>query len=452
MSRQAARTRLLLEGRILPTILKLSTPNLLYLAAMLGLIAFDGLVISRLGADTLAGVALVFPFIMGILHLSGSGIGGAVTSSVSRAIGAGDARRANALVSHALLLAVCIAAAAMLVMLPFGKMIYTQMGARGHALEIAMEYSALIFSGVITMCLFNILASVVRATGNMLLPALLQASLVAAYVLIAPLAIFGIGTTPGFGVAGGAIVLLIAFGVGAICLLVYIYRGRALVRLRLSGTRFEWQYFAEFIRVGVPGILNVATNNLAVVFVTVIAGRFGRDTQIVYALASRLEYIVIPIAFVFGMTLVAMVGTNWGARQYARARRISWTGGALAFISCVFAGFLIATMPEIWMDPVTVGPEIVKLGSIYLLVVGPTYALFAFGQALYFARQGLGRPLPAVLANVVRFAISTGGTLIAIQFFGTQSTVLFGMIAFGFIVYASLNAVILLRTNDPVPE
>ena len=69
----AARTKLLLEGRVLPTLLRLSAPNVLNLLAIGGMITFDGLFVGRLGPDALAGVSLAFPFVMLIQHTGASG-------------------------------------------------------------------------------------------------------------------------------------------------------------------------------------------------------------------------------------------------------------------------------------------------------------------------------------------------------------------------------------------
>jgi Na+-driven multidrug efflux pump len=44
----AARTKLLLEGPILPILLRLSAPNVLNLLAIAGMITFDGLFVGRL--------------------------------------------------------------------------------------------------------------------------------------------------------------------------------------------------------------------------------------------------------------------------------------------------------------------------------------------------------------------------------------------------------------------
>lgn len=73
----AARTRLMLHGPLLPTLLRLATPNVVGLFAMTVVIGYDGYIIGRLGGEALAGVALVFPLSMLMMQMSGGGIGGA---------------------------------------------------------------------------------------------------------------------------------------------------------------------------------------------------------------------------------------------------------------------------------------------------------------------------------------------------------------------------------------
>ncbi len=82
----AARTKLLLEGPVLPTLLRLAAPNILNLLAIAGMITFDGLFVGRLGPDALAGVSLAFPFVMLIQHTAASGMGGGVSSAIARAL------------------------------------------------------------------------------------------------------------------------------------------------------------------------------------------------------------------------------------------------------------------------------------------------------------------------------------------------------------------------------
>src|SRR5262244_51773 len=101
----AARTKLLLEGPIFATLLRLAAPNILNLLAFVGVITFDGFFLGRIGTDALAGASLAFPWVMMVLQTTNSGMGAGVSSAVARALGAARHDRADALVFHAFLLA-----------------------------------------------------------------------------------------------------------------------------------------------------------------------------------------------------------------------------------------------------------------------------------------------------------------------------------------------------------
>ena len=104
-SSPAARTKLLLNGPILPTLLRLAAPNILNFLAFVGVIIFDGFFLGRIGTSALAGASLAFPFVMLVLQTTNSGMGAGVTSAIARALGAGKRDRADELVFHAFLLA-----------------------------------------------------------------------------------------------------------------------------------------------------------------------------------------------------------------------------------------------------------------------------------------------------------------------------------------------------------
>jgi MATE family, multidrug efflux pump len=441
----SARTRRLLEAPILPTLLRLSAPNVLNLAAIAGLITFDGLFLGRLGPDALAGASLVFPFVMFVQHVAASGMGGAVSSAIARALGAGARERADDLATHAFALAVGMAIVFSGVMLSVGPLIYRWMGGRGAALQAALDYSTVALGGAISICLLNILANVVRGTGNMAYPAAVLIGSVLAHVVISPVLIFGWGPLPPLGPAGAGWGLTVSFGIGSAVLFFHLRRVNSLVRLGFSRLPRQWDLYREFFRVGVPGMLNVAINNLTVIVLTGVAGHLGREAAIGYAMGARLEYIMIPLAFGFGTALVAMVGTNWGARQQQRARAIAWTGAGTVAAACGVLGLFFALFPVLWMGLFTEDEEVIRVGTLYLRTAGPIYALHGLGMAIYFAMQGVGNVVPAVLANALRLVASAGGALAAALWLGAGPLGVFAAIACGFILYGSLNAYLLAR-------
>lgn len=447
-----ARTRVLLEAPIVQTLLRLAAPNVLNLLAFVGLITFDGLFVGRLGPDALAGISLVFPWIMLMQHGAASGMGGAVSSAVARALGAGSRKRANDLAAHAFLLALMLTALFSVPMLLAGPVIYRWMGGHGPTLDAAIAYSNVAFGGLLSIWMLNLLANVVRGTGNMGLPAAVILGSVLGHIIISPMLIFGIGPMPALGTAGAGWGLVTSFGVGSVVLLVYLRGPRSLVTLSFRGMRLQRELFKEFFHVGVPGMMNVAITNITVIVLTGVAGQLGRDTAIAYGMGARLEYIIIPLGFGIGTGIVALVGTNCGAKQYARARTIAWTGGAVVAAACGAVGMFFALFPRLWMSIFTAEEEIIRIGISYLQLVGPTYALYGFGIGLYFACQGYGKVVLAVAANGIRLLLAAGGGLIAIYWMGTGATGIFAAIALGFASYAALTGVALSRIRTTTQQ
>jgi putative MATE family efflux protein len=445
----AARTKLLLEGPILPTLLRLATPNVLNLLAIAGMITFDGLFLGRLGPDVLAGVSRAFPFVMPIQHTAASGMGGAVSSAIARALGAGKRDVADALAIHTFVLALALAAAFSLVLLLGAPFVFRWMGGQGEMLSAALAYGRVTFGGAISICMLNLLGNAVRGTGNMSLPAAVIVGAVIAHVLISPVLIFGWGLVPALGPAGAGWGLIGPFGAGSIVLIAYLRSPRSLVTLSFRGARLQWRLFADILKVGVPGLLNTTITNLSVVLLTGIAGNLGRDVAIGYAMGARLEYILIPLAFGFGTAIVAMVGTNWGAGKYDRAYRIAWTGGATVGMASAVVGAMAALLPHLWMGLFTDDVEIVRVGASYLQIVGPIYGLYGLGMALYFATQGFGNVIWTVTANAIRLLVSAVSALVAARWLDVGVTGIFAGIAAGFCTYAALTCVAVLRVRRP---
>jgi Na+-driven multidrug efflux pump len=167
-----------------------------------------------------------------------------------------------------------------------------------------------------------------------------------------------------------------------------------------------------------------------------------------YAMGARLEYILIPLAFGFGTAIVAMVGTNWGARQYRRAHQIAWTGGAAVGAACASIGLIVALFPSVWMGLFTDDAEIIHVGSRYLQIVGPIYGFYGMGMALYFATQGFGKVVLTVTANAVRLIASGGCALIATYLLDLGAIGLFVAVAIGFCAYAALTTAAVLRVKE----
>ena len=82
------RTRVLLEGPITSTLLRLATPNVLVVLMQASVGLIETYFVGKLGTDALAGVALVFPALMLMQMMSAGAVGGGISAAIARALGA----------------------------------------------------------------------------------------------------------------------------------------------------------------------------------------------------------------------------------------------------------------------------------------------------------------------------------------------------------------------------
>jgi putative MATE family efflux protein len=388
--------------------------------------------IARLGIDALAGMALVFPGVMLMQMISAGAMGGGISSAIARAIGAGRREEADALVLHGIVIHVALGLFFSVVMLAFGAPIYRALGGRGGELEAALAYSNVVFAGNMLLWILNALASAIRGTGNMLVPALVICVGVVVLIPLSPCLIFGIGPFPALGIAGGGAALVLFNAAGTAILAWYMLSGRSLARLRLTPLR--WRLIRSILGVGAWSSISSVQTNIIIASATALAASVaGADAVAGYGTGARLEYLLIPLVFGLGAPLVALVGTNIGAGQRERALRIGLAGGAIAFALTEAIGVATALWPQAWLALFSTDPNVIAAGSAYLRMVGPFYGFFGLGLALYFASQGAGRLFWPLSAGFLRMGIAVGGGYLAVRATGSL-TWLFAALAIGLVV------------------
>jgi putative MATE family efflux protein len=433
------RTQRLLEAPIVPTLLKLGAPNVLVMLAQAGVGLIETYFVGKLGTDALAGMALVFPVLMLMQMTSAGAMGGGIASSIARALGARRRADADALVLHALLIAVVFGLVFMASVLVGGRWLYGVMGGAGAALDAALVYSNWVFAGAIIVWIFNSLSAILRGTGNMAVPAIVTVAGMVVLIPLSPLLIFGWGPIPGMGIAGGAVALLAYYLVGSIILAAYLWSSKSLLQPSLANAKFRWPLFHDILRIGVVGMVSTVATNLAIGLTTALVGNFGNAAIAGYGTGARLEYLLVPLVFGMGAPLVAMVGTCIGAGQRDRALRATWAGAAISFMMAETVGLLAAIFPHAWLSLFNSDPAMIDAGTLYLRAVGPTYGFFGVGLVLYFASQGAGRLFWPVAGNVLRLIVAACGGWLAMRL-GEGLTAIFLAQAAALVTYGLVNA------------
>jgi putative MATE family efflux protein len=398
-ARSGATRAELLGGPVLPTLIRLALPTVVVLVAQTAVNIAEAYYVGFLGTDALAGVALVFPVFMLMTMMSNGGLGSGVSSAIARAIGAARKDDADALLFHALVLAIVVGAMFSVAVIWCGPWLYRALGGRDEALQAALTYSNYLFAGSIPVWIVNFQAAALRGAGNVRVPAMVI--LIGALVLIplSPVLIFGFGIVPRLGIAGAGIAFALYYCGAMLFLLRYMASGRGGLTLRPG--RLQGRLFADILKVGIPTSINAVLTNLTVIVVTGTVGLFGTTALAAYGITSRLDYVLIPILFGLCTATLTMVGIAVGAGAIARARRIAWISSAVG---------------------------VALTGSIGLVV----------------AAQGAGHVLWPFVASASRILLAAGLGWLAVIRFGAGMAGLAAMVAASLIAYAAICSLIMV--------
>jgi putative MATE family efflux protein len=436
----AERRQMMLAGPIVPTILTLAAPNVLNVAMQSLVSVADAWFVGQLGVVELAALALVFPTQMALGQMSAGAMGGGVSSSVARALGSGNRAAAEAAAAHALVIALGMAALFAVVFVGIGRVIFGALGGSGRALDGAEAFASVLFLGCFAHWIANTMASVLRGTGDMKTPGLALVVTAALQIPLCGALTLGWFGLPQLGIRGPAAAAVIAFTLAALWMLSRLLGPRAALRLHWPKNGFSWPPFRDILKVGLIACLVVILTNGTVLLVTGLIGRAGDAAIAGYGIGSRLEYMLVPISFGIGAALTALVGTNIGAKQFARAQRLAWMGALMAGGIAALIGIVVAISPDLWLGLFTRDPAALASGRTYLHIVGPVYGFFGLAMALYFASQGTGEMIWPVVANLSRIVIAVCGSLLALDVLGWGVNGLFAFVAAGIVSFAAVLA------------
>ena len=336
---------------------------------------------------------------------------------------------------HALILAVALGAGFAVLDWTCAAWLFELLGGSGAALERALSFSHVMFTGAVAIWVNAFSAALLRGSGDTATPARVGLLASIAYVPLSGILTLGIADWPGFGVAGSAIASLgVATAIAALQVRAICY-GRLGFVPKWDGLRLQRRIFREILRVGILGSMTTLMANLAAVLMVGLAGRFGVAALAGYGIGARLEYMIAPVAFGIGSGLTTMVGVAAGAGAWQRAMRVAWIGGLTAFAAIGLIGWLVALFPEAWSRLFTSDDQVAAASISYIRHIAPFYCLLGLGISLNFASQGAGRMTAPLMASFARMITATIAGWIVVEKTDLGLDGLFGAVALGIVVY-----------------
>ena len=438
------RTEQFLKDPIFPLLIKMSAPNTVAFLINAVVVLAEFWFISQLGITPLAAVTLAFPAIMLTQQMAFGALGGAVTSSIARSLGAADKPRAEKLLWHSLYISCFGALTFLIIFFIFGEPLLRILGGTGALLEESLAYCFVYLLGAIVVWLSGSLTAALRGMGDMQFPAVLTVICAGIQVFFSAGFILGSFGLPKLGLVGSAWSMIVTSGFMALITLIKISSPSSPVRLKLKRLTIERELFEDIFSVALPASLSPIMTVATVLLLTGLIGQFGTSAIAGYGIGSRVEFLLIPIVFGIGTAMTAMVGTNIGAKNIERAEKIGMVGATTAGLLSAVIGLALALTPNLWISIFTSDPETLLVTKQYIQILGVCYVFQGYGLSLYFASQGANAMKWPIIITAIRLIVFSVLALVAVYWLSYGLVSIFyasaiAMVVFGILMVISLK-------------
>ncbi len=406
MSKKAKLTR----GSIARHLVQQTAPLIVGVTAIMSIGIIDAYFVGRLGATELAAMSFIFPVSTALSSL-GVGVMAGTSSVVSRAIGAGNEERATRCAALGILIGLATGLLVASALFLGHDALFGLLQAKGEMLRqigLYMLPYALGFPLLLTLSGMN---GVLRAQGAAKASTAVSISFAAANWVLDPILIDGAFGFAGFGIAGASYATIAGWIIGAGVGFAMVQRGEIPFQPSVLAGADVGQGVRDVAKVAVPAAFTNSINPVGLSIMTAFLANEGEAAVGGFGVGGRLQSLaVVPLLGLSG-SIGAIVGQNWGAERYDRARAAMLQAGMF----CIFYGLLAAVIlyfARFWFaglfsdDAATVDAA---ARYLQISVWGyAAYGLFIMGNgafnAIDHASTALGLSIARVLLVMVPFA------------------------------------------------
>lgn len=409
------RGRDLTEGSLLSNIWALAWPVMLSMFFQTLYNAVDAYWVGKLSPEAMAAVSISQVTLFVMLSLS---IGITVGSGVlmAMAIGRKDIAEAERILGQSFVLSGIIGAFFTMISLVFRHQLLAASGAAGAIMTPALQYFTITSGASILMFLmFSVFFAFNSQGDNKTVTLLFSVSTVVNAVLN-PALIFGWGPLPAMGIRGSALATVFAQLMVLVAALIILRKANMLVGFRLSRLGFRWSSVKQVLDIGLPAALTNVVGPLSLAALTaILSSRFHEAGAISFSIGFRVEFFAYLPAVGFGVSALALLGQNAGARRFDRVRSAYRLSLALAFGAATLLGLLAALLRRPIIGLFTADPLVTGYSEAYFLTVPFSYGLFAMVFVEINSLQGIGRSWTGFLLSLARIGIAIPAAYLLLQ-------------------------------------
>lgn len=380
----------LTTGPVHGHLVRMSTPMIWSILAVIGVQLTNTYFISRLGTLELAAISFTFPVTMVISHLV-FGLNIALSSVIARLIGEKRLEDVRRVTLHGIMFGVGVASIVAIGTFAALEPLFRALGADETVLPMIRDYMPLwLFASVLLAVPVNG-NSAMRAAGDTVTPATVMISMALLNFILDPILIYGWFGVPALGIKGAAISTTIAYSYALVFGLYLLIRKKNMV----STDGLHLDKFRDSLRrlifIAIPAsIANIIQPATGAVITALLAVQ-GHEAVAAYGVATRVEALAMLVVIALSLGMAPIVGQNWGAGIYSRVHEVISIAIRFNFIWSFFVAAVFGIFAGHIASAFSDDPVVIEQAKLFFWIIPFSYGFgnLVFGWSSAFNAMGL---------------------------------------------------------------
>ncbi|WP_027701190.1 MATE family efflux transporter [Metaclostridioides mangenotii] len=299
--------------------------------------------IPGVGPMAITGLGVTMP-IMSIIIAFGTLIGVGSTTNVSIKLGEGRRDEAERIVGNAISLAVILGIVITIFGTIFLHKILTIFGASEGTIGYAKSYMSVILIGAAFNIMSMMFSNLLRGDGNPKLSAIIMTVGCFMNIILDAIFIFVFN----MGIQGAALATIISQATSSMWGLSYYLRGKSNVKFKKSNLNLNKTIIKTIFAIGMaPFAMQLANSMVQLMFNTLLK-KYGGDLSIgAMATISSINMLFVMPAYGFVQGMQPIVGFNYGAKKYDRAKKTLKISLSLATVVFILGALFVQLAPQV---------------------------------------------------------------------------------------------------------
>lgn len=391
----------LTKGHIGRQMIGMAVPMLAGTFSMTAFNLADTWFVAKLGTAPMAAMSFTFPVAM-IMGSVAMALGMGTTVVVSQALGEGNREKARRISTDCMLLGLILVEVLGLVAWACMTPIFRAMNASEEVMPLIRQYMIwyLPFTGLAYLSMPA--NSVLRAAGNAWWPSMVMVIGAVLNCILDPILIFGPWGLPALGIQGASIATTVT-RISTFFLSIYVlHHNYGLVARPHLIPRALVRSWGHVLHIAGPAFVSNLLIPASAFVLTALVARHGETAVAAYGAGGRIEMFAYLFPMALGISLVPLVGQNYGGGHYDRvegcrrwSERLALGWGAV--IAVVF--FLAAPLIAPWFS--RHDAELERQLVLYLRIMPLGYGLREVLRYITIFLNATSRPLSSLLLNAI---------------------------------------------------